>query len=287
MKNCCIKVMSIVAVMFVFSIAFATGAQAGKIKTFVSIVPQKYFVEKIGGDLVDVSVMVLPGNSPATYEPRPKQMVALSRARLYYAIGVPFEKVWLEKICAPNIKMLLVHTEEGMEKKPMKADKPHGIKDPHVWLSPPLVMVQARNILRGLLKVDPANSSVYEANYKKFIMELVDLDAELRGIFLGKERARFMVFHPAWGYFARAYDLEMVPIESEGKDPKPADLQRLIGKAKEYGIDVVFVQPEFSSKSAGIIAREIGGQVVFANPLALDWARNLKEVAARFKAALR
>ncbi|MES0364092.1 MAG: zinc ABC transporter substrate-binding protein, partial [Desulfobacteria bacterium] len=257
------------------------------IKTFVSIVPQKYFVEKIGGDLVDVSVMVLPGNSPATYEPRPKQMVALSRAGLYYAIGVPFEKVWLEKIVAPNIKMLLVHTEEGIEKKSMKADKPHGIKDPHVWLSPPLVMVQARNILRGLLKVDPANSSVYEANYKKFIMELVDLDAELRLIFLGKERARFMVFHPAWGYFARAYDLEMVPIESEGKEPKPADLQRLIGKAKEYGIDVVFVQPEFSSKSAGIIAREIGGQTVFANPLALDWARNLKEVAARFKAALR
>ena len=214
-------------------------------------------------------------------------MVALSRARLYYAIGVPFEKVWLEKICAPNIKMLLVHTEEGIEKKSMKADKPHGIKDPHVWLSPPLVMVQARNILRGLLKVDPANSSVYEANYKKFIMELVDLDAELRGIFSGKERTRFMVFHPAWGYFARAYDLEMVPIESEGKDPKPADLQRLIGKAKEYGIDVVFVQPEFSSKSAGIIAREIGGQTVFANPLALDWASNLKEVAAGFKAALR
>jgi zinc transport system substrate-binding protein len=79
----------------------------------------------------------------------------------------------------------------------------------------------------------------------------------------------------------------MVPIEIEGKDPKPADLQRLIGKAKEYGIDVVFVQPEFSSKSAGIIAREIGGQTVFANPLALDWARNLREVAARFKAALR
>jgi len=232
-------------------------------------------------------VMVLPGNSPATYEPRPKQMVALSRARLYYAIGVPFEKVWLEKIVAPNIKMLLVHTEEGIEKKPMKADKPHGIKDPHVWLSPPLVMVQARNILRGLLKVDPANSSVYEANYKKFIMELVDIDAELRVIFLGKERARFMAFHPAWGYFARAYGLEMVPIESEGKHPKPADLQRLMGRAKEYGIDVVFVQPGFSSKSAEIIAKEIGGQVVLANPLALDWARNLKEVAAGFKAALR
>jgi zinc transport system substrate-binding protein len=287
MKSCFVKVMSIVAVLSVYCITFATGAQAGKIKTFVSIVPQRYFVEKIGGDRVDVSVMVLPGNSPATYEPRPKQMVALSKASLYYAIGVPFEKVWLDKIVAHNIKMHLVHTEEGVEKKPMKADKPHGIKDPHIWLSPPLVMVQARNILRGLLRVDPANCSIYEANYKKFIMELVDLDNELFGVFLGKKRARFMVFHPAWGYFARAYDLEMIPIESEGKDPKPADLKRLVRKAKKYGIDVVFVQPEFSSKSAGVIAREIGGQVVFANPLALDWAKNLKEMASKFKTALR
>ena len=287
MKSCFIKVMSIVAVMSVCCITFATGAQAAKIKTFVSIVPQRYFVEKIGGDRVDVSVMVLPGNSPATYEPRPKQMVTLSRASLYYAIGVPFEKVWLEKIAAHNIKMRFVHTEEGIEKKAMKADKPDGIKDPHIWLSPPLVMVQARNILRGLLKVDPTNRSIYEANYKKFIMELVDLDNELLGVFLGKERARFMVFHPAWGYFARAYGLEMIPIESEGKDPKPADLQRLVRKAKKYGIHVVFVQPEFSSKSAGVIAREIGGQVVYANPLALDWAKNLKEMASRVKAALR
>ena len=287
MKNCCIKVMSIVAVIFVFSIAFATGAKTGKIKTFVSIVPQKYFVEKIGGDRVDVSVMVVPGNSPATYEPRPKQMVALSRARLYYAIGVPFEKVWLEKIASPNIKMLLVHTEEGIEKKPMKASKPHGIKDPHIWLSPPLVMVQARNILRGLLNVDPANSSIYEANYKKFIMELVDLDAELRGMFLGKERTRFMVFHPAWGYFAQAYGLKQVAVEMEGKEPGPIDLRDLIHYARDEGIRVIFVQPEFSIKSAETIAKAIGGEVVFANPLALDWADNLRKVATAFETALK
>jgi zinc transport system substrate-binding protein len=134
MKSCFIKVMSIVAAMSVCCITFATGAQAAKIKTFVSIVPQRYFVEKIGGDRVDVSVMVLPGNSPATYEPRPKQMVALSRASLYYAIGVPFEKVWLGKIAFENIKIHLVHTEEGVEKKPMKADMPDGIKDLHIWL---------------------------------------------------------------------------------------------------------------------------------------------------------
>lgn len=261
---------------------------AGDIPVFVSIVPQKYFVEKIGGKLVKVSIMVKPGASPATYEPKPGQMVALSMSRIYYAIGVPFEKAWLKKIAAANPGLLVVHTESGIEKAPMRPDQSEGIKDPHIWLSPPLVMVQARNILNALLQVDPKNASIYESNYRKFIEELVDLDAELRGVFSGKGKdIRFMVFHPAWGYFARTYGLKMIPVESEGKDPKPAALKRLIEKAGEHGINVVFVQPEFSTKSAGTIAKAIGGQVIFAAPLAADWANNLKQVAVKFKAALR
>jgi zinc transport system substrate-binding protein len=261
---------------------------AGNIQVFVSIVPQKYFVEKIAGELVKVSIMVKPGASPATYEPKPGQMVALSMSRIYYAIGVPFEKAWLKKIAAANPGLLVVHTENGIEKVPMKPDQTVGVKDPHVWLSPPLVMVQARNILNALLEVDPKNASIYESNYRKFIVELVDLDAELRGVFSGKGKdIRFMVFHPAWGYFARTYGLKMIPVEIEGKNPKPAALRRLIEQARDCGINVVFVQPEFSTKSAGTIAKAIGGQVVFAAPLAEDWANNLKQVAVKFKAALR
>jgi len=277
-----------VSLFFYTMILGHTAMAAGSIPVFVSIVPQKYFVEKIGSNLVKVSIMVKPGASPATYEPKPDQMVALSRAKVYYAIGVPFEKAWLKKIAAANPGLLVVHTESGIEKVPMKPDQSEGIKDPHVWLSPPLVIVQARNILNALLKVDPKNASIYESNYRKFIIELVDLDAELRGVFFGKgKNIRFMVFHPAWGYFARNYGLKMIPVESEGKYPKPAALRRLIEKARGHGIKVVFVQPEFSTKSAGIIAKAIGGQVVFAAPLAADWANNLKEVAVKFKAALR
>ncbi|MCD6296689.1 MAG: zinc ABC transporter substrate-binding protein [Deltaproteobacteria bacterium] len=278
----------VVGLFFCVMILGQNAMAAGSIPVFVSIVPQKYFVEKIGGDLVKVSILVNPGDSPATYEPKPGQMVALSRAKVYYAIGVPFEKVWLKKIAAANPGLLIVHTESGIEKASMKPDQSEGIKDPHVWLSPPLVMVQARNMLNALLKVDPKNASIYESNYRKFIVELVDLDAELRGVFFGKgKKIRFMVFHPAWGYFARTYGLKMIPVESEGKNPKPAALRRLIGKAREHGINVVFVQPEFSTKSAGTIAKAIGGQVIFAAPLAADWAYNLKQVAVKFKAALR
>ena len=279
----------ITSLFCIYGTAFEETAYAESvIPVFVSIVPQKYFVEKIGGALVNVSVMVKPGANPATYEPKPRQMVALSRTKIYFAIGVPFEKVWLKKIAAANPKMLVVHTEKGIEKKSMKADKPQGIKDPHIWLSPPLVMIQARNILNALVAIDQANKSVYEAGYKQFIIEIENLDAELKGIFAGKRKGmEFIVFHPSWGYFAGEYGLKQIPVEIEGKDPKPADLQRLIKQAKKLGVKVVFVQPQFSAASASVIVQAIGGQIAFADPLALNWPDNLRQVAAKFKAALR
>lgn len=302
------------ALLFVFFFAAQTTV-AEPVKVFVSILPQKYFVEKIGGDLVDVSVMVQPGASPATYEPKPRQMVALANTKSYLAIGVPFEAAWLEKIAAMNRNMVVVHTEAGINKLSMMVhlhneegghrhlereghyDKEgehqhkkqhHGVKDPHVWLSPPLVMQQARNIFEALVALDPVHLASYETNYKKFIMELVVLDLELNRVFhRSGEHTEFMVFHPSWGYFARAYGLEQVPIEIEGKEPKPAELQDLIRYARERRIKVVFVQPQFSWQAARTIAQSIGGQVVFVDPLALDWAKNLREVASKFKDALK
>ena len=327
--------MAVVSTVLILFLAAANCFAAAPVKVFVSILPQKYFVEKIGGDLVDVSVMVQPGANPHNYEPKPRQMVAISKTMVYFAIGITFEEIWLERIASTNPKMRIVHTEAGIEKIPMLAhhhheeeserqhDKDehhheregdgnkeaelnhdekekhhdteaeddhmhHGIKDPHVWLSPPLVMVQARNILRALEIVDPVNRSAYERNYRDFIMELVVLDEELRKIFAGKkEDLEFMVFHPAWGYFANSYGLEQVPIEIEGKEPKPAELKDIIEHARERDIKVIFVQPQFSSESAETIAQSIGGQVAVVDPLAADWADNLREVARKFRAALK
>jgi zinc transport system substrate-binding protein len=272
---------------------------ADKTTVFVSIVPQKFFVEQIAKDLVDVQVMVEPGANPHIYEPKPAQMAAISKAKIYFAIGVTFEETWLKKLASINPKMRIVHTEHGIQKMPMashhhdeekdhkKESHDHGVLDPHVWLSPPLVMVQARNILTALQEVDSAHHSVYEANYKAFITMLVELDGELRGILTGKRGLQFIVFHPAWGYFAHAYGLKQVPIEIEGKEPKPAQLKELIEHAQKHQIKVVFVQPQFSSKSAEQVAKEIGGQVAFVDPLALNWAENLREVGTKFKAVLK
>lgn len=270
-----------------------------KIPVFVSITPQKFFLEQIGKDRVDVRVLVEPGASPHIYEPKPGQMTAISRARIYFAIGVGFEKAWLKRIGASTPAMTVVHTDHGIKKLPMaahhhgkekhhdEAHHDHGTPDPHIWLSPPLVMVQASNIVKTLQEVDPANRSEYEVNYRAFVTRVRDLDGELRRLFSGREGMEFMVFHPAWGYFAEAYGLRQVPIEIEGKVPKPAQLKKIIDHAREHNIKVVFVQPQFSSKSAEQVAREIGGEVAFVDPLAPHWEENLREAAAKFKTAMK
>lgn len=273
-------------------------APAGKkLAVFVSIPPQKYFLHQIGKQRVDVQVMVQPGASPATYEPKPRQMAAISRAHIYFAVGVPFEKTWLKKIAAANPDMQVVHTDHGIQKIRMATNHTeserhrekdhHGALDPHIWLSPTLVMTQARTILNALVEIDPDHRAVYEANTKVFVSKLAALDDELKNIFAGKQGFQFMVFHPSWGYFARAYGLQQVPVEIEGKNPKPAQLKALIEHAKKKHINIIFVQPQFSSRSAGLVAKEIGGQVIFADPLAPDWSGNLREVAQKFKVALR
>ena len=285
---------------FLAVIVTASNVSASeKIKVFVSIIPQKYFVEQIGNDLVDVQVMVKPGASPATYEPKPAQMAAISKTRIYFSIGVPFEKNWMKKISSTNPGMKIIHTERGISKLPMAVHHhdeenhhedehhDHGVLDPHIWLSPPLVMIQARNILTALQEVDPAHHSVYDTNYRAFLAMIVDLDEDLRSIFAGKQGLQFMVFHPAWGYFSHAYGLKQVPIEIEGKEPKPSQLKELIDHARENKIKFIFVQPQFPIKSAEQVAKEIGGQVAFADPLALNWQDNLREVATRFKAILK
>jgi len=283
-------------------------AMAGEaIPVFASIPPQKYFVEKIGGTLVNVSVMVPPGANPHVYEPRPNQMTALSKTRIYFAIGVTFETVWLPKFAQLNPQMRIVHTDKGIDKMAMvahdhpeeeKTDK-HGHRskdahqehapgalDPHVWVSPPEVKIIARNILEALLEIDPANRLTYQSNHGAFIAEIEELDKDLKKIFSDKKGLEFMVYHPSWGYFARAYGLEQVPVEVEGKEPKPEQLKALIEKAKKDGIKVIFVQPQFSTKSAEVIAKAIGGQVIFSDNLRQDWERNLREQAEKFKEAL-
>ena len=288
-----INIITGVGLFFFYCMAPGVFA-AEKIDVFVSILPLKYLVEQVGGDFVDVSVMVKPGADPHTYEPKPKQMVSLSKATAYFTIGITFEDVWLPKFKAVNPKMVIIHADENIEKIPMKTDSfnsrpdhDHGLLDPHVWTSPPLVKTICKNILTGLVKIDAARQSIYTDSHGKFEKEINRIHGELQSIFAGKKGLSFMVFHPAWGYFAEAYGLNQIPIEIEGKKPKPAQLKRLIEYARNHGIKIIFVQPQVSNQNAKIIAKAIDGEVVQADPLAYDWTENIRKQADKFKSALK
>ncbi len=251
----------------------------GKTVIIVSILPQADFVEHVGGDNVEVIVMIPPGANPATYEPTASQLKSVSGATMYVKVGsgLPFEEVWLEKIGSANPDMLMVDTSEGVNLIP---------GDPHIWLSPRSAVVQVENIYRGLVQVDQDNSEYYYRNKEQYIHDLQVLDNDIIESLSDFEDRTFMVFHPSWGYFARDYDLTMIAVEIEGKEPSAGDMVHLIENAKENNIKIIFVQPQFSTKSAEVIAKEIGGSVVAVDPLPQDYITNLRIVSNTFAQSL-
>ncbi len=243
----------------------------------VSILPQKYFVERIGGSYVDVNVMVSPGNSPATYEPKPEQLAALSAADAYMSIGVPFESAWLDKIASANPDMVMVDTAQDIEKVG---------GDPHIWLAPELVKLQSQNIYEALVALDPAHEAAFKDNLDAFSADIAALQGDIQQTLTGLGSDKFMVFHPAWGYFAREFGLQQIPIEVGGQEPSAAELAALIETAQEEGIQVILAQPEFSTEDAETIAQEIDGEVLLISPLNPDWLANMRDVAETFAEVL-
>ncbi len=294
-----IRMRSVVLICIIYPVTLISGVSlAGEpLDVWVSILPQKYFAEKVTGGLARVSVMVPPGSNPATYEPKPAQMRRMARSKIFFSIGVPFEKVWLKRVAAVNPGMQVVQTDSGIDKREMSTGDYRGKRnlpgktrsgDPHIWLSPPLVKTQARAMADALIRIDPAHKRTYEINLKKFETEIDRLDLELKKIFeQNPHGTEFLVFHPSWGYFADTYGLKQISVETEGKAPSAAEMAGLIRYCRGRGIRVVFVQPQFSARRAKTIAREIGGQVVFIDPLNKNWAKNLRSVAAKVAAALR
>ncbi|MGB5920116.1 metal ABC transporter solute-binding protein, Zn/Mn family [Arcobacter sp.] len=278
-------------ILYIF-ILICSSVYAQKTVT-VSILPQKYFVEKITKDKVKINVMVQPGFSPATYEPKTSQMKELINSDIYFSIGVPFEESWLSKFTDINKNMLLVDTAKGIKKNKMLGHHHHGEDeheehhhdeeslDPHIWLDPILVKTQAKNILDALVKVDTINREFYYENYKNFLIELDNLNTKLSNTLREIKGKKFMVFHPSWGYFAKRYDLEQEAVEKEGKDPKPKEMIALIEEAKEEGIKVLFVAPQFSKVAATTIAENIGGSVIEIDPLSYKWEKSLLDVSEK------
>jgi len=274
-----------------FALLPMAAAGAESLSVFVSIQPQKNFVERVGGDHVRVSVMVGPGQSPATFEPRPRQMANLARARLYYRIGVPFELVWMDRIRAINPQLSVLDAREGIRLRPIEAAggqaEAHGHvagkrshDDPHIWLSPALVKIMAARLRDRLIELDSAHEGAYRANTEAFIADLSRLQQQIRQRLAGVKSRDFMVFHPSWGYFADEFGLRQIPIESEGKAPGASTLAQLMDQARQQQIGMIFVQPQFSQTQARALAQSVGARLVTIDSLAEDTIQNLHRVAA-------
>jgi len=276
-----------------FILLFLNTFILANMNVVVSILPEQTFVKAIGGDKVNVALMVLPGNSPHTYEPKPSQMKKIAKASLYFAIGVEFEKVWLPKFRTLNSSMKVVDLSNGIEKREIVAHhhyehnehhrdvhKTDESKDPHIWTDPKNVKKIAQNIFEALSKSDPKSSDYYRENLKSFLAKINTTDKKIRALLADTPKGtKFMVFHPSWGYFAHAYGLEQLAVEISGKSPKPKEMIVLINEARAKKVKAIFTQPEFSDAMAKVMAKELHIEVIKVSPLAADWSANLLKIA--------
>jgi len=285
------KFIGVLLVMVLVFCALAFPALA-RVRVIVSIVPQMFFLEQLAGDLVEITVMVPPGASPHTYEPRPSQMMALNEADIYFSIGVEFEKNWIPRFRQLNERLVFVDTSRGIEKMPMategKTVEERGNPstdcglDPHIWLVPRLVRKISKTMADSLSTIDPDHRQEYQQHLETWEKKLQQLDEQLyQATRPMRDHPYFLVFHPSWGYFAREYELRQLAVEHHGSEPGPRSLAVLIDRASKLGIKTIFVQPQYQGNSGRVLAQVLGGSVVKIDPLAENWLENLKMLARK------
>lgn len=265
--------------------AKATGEDANEKPIIaVTIVPEQTFAEAVCGDLAEVIVMVPPGNSPENYEPTPGKMQKFSKASIYFSIGVPTEEANILPD-AGDIKVVPLHDEVAAV-YPDRMFK-SGERDPHIWLSPKRVKVIIEVIAREMGKLDEVNKDIYARNAEEYIKQLDELDRQIALSLEGVQYRKFIVYHPAFGYLADDYGLEMYALEEEGKEAKPRHLQDMIDLAEKENIKAIFYQEEIDSRQSEAFAEEIGGKTIQLAPLAADYIDNLKRMAETMAEVMR
>jgi zinc transport system substrate-binding protein len=290
--------------ILIFSLFCITSmAFSAPMEVFVSIPPQKWLSDQIGGTLVTTHVLVDKGQDPHTYEPTPKQITALSQAKLYFTLDLEFEGQIIPKLeqTVPSLHMIDTadsipkiamtkheHDEHGHNDHVKTKEEHHHHEDfdPHVWLSPLNLKIMAADMAKALIAADPANRLTYEKNLLEVSKTLDQLHQQITQELAPFQGASFYVFHPAFGYFAHTYHLQQKAIETGGKSPSPRQLSSLITEAKTNKARVIFVQPQFDPKSASAVANAINGEVVPLDPLAEDVITNLKTMTRKIKMAL-
>ncbi|MFH1427872.1 MAG: zinc ABC transporter substrate-binding protein [Patescibacteria group bacterium] len=278
-----------------FPLVFLTGCQKEtiesddeKMQVMVSILPLVEFVEKIGGDKVEVEVAIPPGYEPHSYELTPEQLKKISDVDLYIKAGyIEFEKANMDKIIEQNSSMKVINGAEDVELRELTThshdhedskNNDHEGGDPHTWLSVNSAKIYIDNIYNALIELDSDNKDYYKSNKQAYEKELNEVDKYLKETLRNVENKKIIVYHPAFGYLLSEYGFEQIPIEIEGKEPTAAQLEELVNEAREENVKVIFVQKQFSTQNAEVVAKEINGIVVQVDPLAEDFINNLKNI---------
>lgn len=262
----------------------------------VSIPPQKYFVEKIAANTLDINVIIPAGVDEHNFDFKPATMQRLEKSDIYFTIGLEFERVFADKFQSNFVNLQVIDTgkdlrnlvtshthskDEHHAHKHSNSHETHSENDPHIWLDPILVKIQASTIAKALIAKYPQNKALYEANLAQFQAELDALNAEISALFEKSKNKKFIIYHPSLGYFAARYHLVQIPVEIEGKEPKTKDLQRIVSVAKKENIKTIFVQKGFSQNAAKSLAKELKASVVELNHLSDDYSKNLLEIAKK------
>ena len=267
---------------------FLFAGSTEPLKIFVSIPPQKWLCEQLGHDLLTVDVLIAGGQEHHGFEPSPRQIQSLAGAALYFTVGLEFEREIVRRLHTASPNLQIVDSSRKISKIPIDGGghAHKSILDPHVWLSPGNLKIMAATMMSILVEEDPKNAKVYEKNLCILNNRLDKLDRAITTKLTPFGGASFFVFHPAFGYFAHAYQMHQVAVETGGKSPTPRQLFKLIQKAKAEKVKVVFVQPQFDPKSCESVAAAIGGRVVPLDSLSEDVAENLKIMAEKIEQAL-
>ena len=282
------KVLIILFAVFCLHSVFAE--KSDKLNVYVSIMPQKYFADKVGGELVNVSVLVPSGTSPENFDPSPKQIMQLGSSDVYFTIDIPFENIFLDKLKAGKKKLVIADCDKNVPKLRNQEHKEHehehehghqhGEFDPHIWTDPELIKIIAQNMADTFSVTDPAHAATYAANLKNFKDELDTLKDEL-SLKLAPYKGRiFYVYHSAYTYFAERFALVQKSIETGEKEPTPAKLRELVNQANQDKVKTIFIQPEFPASGAKRVAEAIGGKTVTMSVLEYDVPANMKKTAA-------
>lgn len=260
----------------------------------VSILPQKYFIERLAGDLVTVNVLIPPGASHSSYDPTVSQLRGLDASQLYMRIGyVDFELSWMDKFRSVNPSMKVIDMSEGIEliqgvdpADQSHEDHHHSGTDPHIWMSARNAKVIAVNMFEPLCELLPDHRETIKSNLSGFLLELDSLDALISGMLTGKENRNFMIYHPALTYFARDYGLVQLPLELGGKVPSPAHMKRMSDLGHEHQITTIFIQKQFDQRNAQVLAGEIGANIIQIDPLDSDWKNQMVYIAESLRNSL-